>query len=387
MSNLKLRYAIKEDLDKIVEIQKQNIDTYYMFGNSPKAMTDEDFISEISPRLEKKPPIKGLYVVEQNEGIAGFFYTYFAMHRNGFMHMHFGIKKTLQANVGAEVLSEMLDYCFYELNYNKVNVMAVNMNDELGNVLKKNSFDLEVTFREQYYADGKYFDVYKFGAVKQDFVKGKTYSFEIPKANQDSGIQVEDEEYVIDPGGSVLIGKKVDLTLLLEEDAKIMYEQNLKSDEKNFASLGAAAPSNLDYYKKLVSQYNDYVGLGHMISFAIRRKDGEIAGTIEADSIDQRNKNLMIGLTIVDKANRGLGYGGEAIRMLLDFAFFELNMHRVYLGGFTFNENATKGYEHLGFTVEGTNRGFVYRNGKYYDEVSLGILKNEWIAIKRKRDK
>jgi len=157
---------------------------------------------------------------------------------------------------------------------------------------------------------------------------------------------------------------------------------NLNSDDKNYASIAAAAPTNLDSILEYSQKENDLCFLNERISFGIKKKDGQIIGTIDADTIDHRNRSLMIGVTIYNPSERGKGYGREAIELLTDFAFLELNMHRVYLGYFAFNDDVGNLYEKIGFKLEGVNREFIYRNGNYYNENVMGILKKEWLALR-----
>ena len=90
----------------------------------------------------------------------------------------------------------------------------------------------------------------------------------------------------------------------------------------------------------------------------------------------------MISLEIFNSKERGRGYGSEAIRLFTDYAFLEMNMHRVYLGCFEFNNHAKYLYERLGFKSEGVNRAFVYRNGNYYNETSFGVVKKDWLTLR-----
>jgi len=382
MDTIKIRFAVKDDIHKLTEIQMQNKNGYYMFGRQTKVMTEEDYRKDILLRMEQKSEFRGLYSVEKSSQVIGFFFLYFAIHKNGYTNLHMCMEKEYMKEYGEEILKKATAHCFYELNYNKINIQTLETDDMFLEILKNNSYNLEIVQREHFYQSGRYVDVYRFGTVKKDFINKIKYDLNTQKTQKnDAKLEIE-AEYDINPGANLLTGNKIDLTLMKAEDAKTMYDQNLVSDEKNFASIAASAPDGLDYYIKKVNKPNDFLFFSDDISFAIRKKDGQIVGTIGADSIDMRNRNMMIGLSIIDKDNRGQGYGSEAIRLLLDFAFFEMNMHRVYLGCFTFNNDASKIYEHIGFVPEGTNRDFVYRNGKYYDEFTLGILKKEWIKIK-----
>ncbi|MEC3557614.1 GNAT family protein, partial [Bacillus thuringiensis] len=73
-------------------------------------------------------------------------------------------------------------------------------------------------------------------------------------------------------------------------------------------------------------------------------------------------------------------YGSEAMKLLLDYAFLELNLHRVSLRVFSFNHKAIKLYEKIGFVHEGSSRQSLYRNGAWHDIVHMGLLQSEYTA-------
>ncbi|WGV60887.1 GNAT family protein [Brevibacillus brevis] len=96
--------------------------------------------------------------------------------------------------------------------------------------------------------------------------------------------------------------------------------------------------------------------------------------------IDLKNRNAECIIDIGEKEYWGDGYGREALKLLLDYAFLEMNLHRVSLRVFSFNERAIKLYERLGFKQEGISRQFLFREGKWHDIVYMGILQQEYSA-------
>ncbi len=96
-------------------------------------------------------------------------------------------------------------------------------------------------------------------------------------------------------------------------------------------------------------------------------------------NIDDKNRNAECIIDIGEKEYWGKGYGTEAMKLLLDFAFLELNMHRVSLSVFSFNKNAIHLYEKIGFSNEGKSRQSLFREGKWHDTIHMGLLQNEYI--------
>jgi diamine N-acetyltransferase len=79
----------------------------------------------------------------------------------------------------------------------------------------------------------------------------------------------------------------------------------------------------------------------------------------------------------------GKGYRGEAIHLLLDYAFGHLNFHRVAIGVVGSNERALRFYEKVGFKREGVQRDGYFFDHQYEDFVMMSLLEDEYRASKR----
>lgn len=77
---------------------------------------------------------------------------------------------------------------------------------------------------------------------------------------------------------------------------------------------------------------------------------------------------------------RSKGYGTDATRLVVDYAFRELGLFRVQLGVFGYNTRARRTYEKVGFIHEGTQRHALYRDGQRWDMDVMAILRPEWEA-------
>jgi RimJ/RimL family protein N-acetyltransferase len=77
----------------------------------------------------------------------------------------------------------------------------------------------------------------------------------------------------------------------------------------------------------------------------------------------------------------GKGYGTDAMRLLLRYAFIELNLHRVQLYVFSYNERAIHTYLKAGFKEEACFRQAIQRKGNRWDDLLMGILRPEWEAL------
>jgi len=75
------------------------------------------------------------------------------------------------------------------------------------------------------------------------------------------------------------------------------------------------------------------------------------------------------------------GYGTDAMRLIVQYGFLELNLRRITLGLHSYNERALKTYQKVGFQLEGRVRGEGRRDGARYDGLYMGILREEWQAL------
>ena len=114
--------------------------------------------------------------------------------------------------------------------------------------------------------------------------------------------------------------------------------------------------------------------------FAITTLDNTVIGSVGINLTDFRNSDAMVAI-FVGADYTGRGYGTEAMRILVDFIFMEMNIQRVELNVFEFNERAISSYKKVGFIEEGRLRQELYRNGNYYDIVQMAVLKEDFIKI------
>lgn len=114
-------------------------------------------------------------------------------------------------------------------------------------------------------------------------------------------------------------------------------------------------------------------------AFAIVKKDDDsLLGNCSILEINNVHRKAMVGLFIGDEHNRNQGYGTEALRLLVDFSFNKLNLHNIMLNVFSFNKRAIASYKKLGFQEIGRRRSSYFLDGKYYDEIFMDILAEEF---------
>lgn len=118
-------------------------------------------------------------------------------------------------------------------------------------------------------------------------------------------------------------------------------------------------------------------------SFRIRlNEDKRLIGFAALHSIEWNNGTAVLSIGIGDSEDRGKGYGTEALNLLLQYAFLELNLHRIGLDVISYNDPAIQSYIKAGFKEEGRIREAVFREGKRYDRIYMGIFKRDWYETK-----
>jgi RimJ/RimL family protein N-acetyltransferase len=108
--------------------------------------------------------------------------------------------------------------------------------------------------------------------------------------------------------------------------------------------------------------------------------DDQAIGFISLGGINWVHGSAWVGIGIGDPAFWSKGYGTEAMQLLLHYAFDELNLYRVNLNVFEYNERAVRSYVKSGFVVEGRARRVFVREGRRWDFIYMGILRDEWAS-------
>ena len=106
-------------------------------------------------------------------------------------------------------------------------------------------------------------------------------------------------------------------------------------------------------------------------------QDNIYLGGCGIKEVDWKNSKVVVGIFIGNKEYWNKGYGTDAMRVLIKFIFNEMNINKIKLNVYEFNERAIRSYEKCGFKKEGVLRKELYRDGKYYDTIVMGLFKEE----------
>ena len=175
---------------------------------------------------------------------------------------------------------------------------------------------------------------------------------------------------------NLLRGEQVRLTAPTAADLPAITRWWADADFLRLYNTAPAAPRNEDQLSRRfdLSQTSNETFL-----FAIRPLAEEsLLGLLEFDGVDWSNRTTFVSIGIGQAEHRGQGYGVDAMRVGLRFAFHELNLHRVCLTVFSYNAPAIALYERLGFAREGVYREHIERDGQRHDMILYGLLRREW---------
>jgi len=129
-------------------------------------------------------------------------------------------------------------------------------------------------------------------------------------------------------------------------------------------------------YEKLEKRMEEEKNFYH---FMIRAKaDDHLIGKAEIQRIEWTNSNGQIRLGIGLADDRCKGYGTEAMKLLLRFAFAELNLFRMSADVPEYNEGAMALLKKFGFVEEVRRRQALERDGRRWDLLVFGLLRDEW---------
>jgi RimJ/RimL family protein N-acetyltransferase len=144
------------------------------------------------------------------------------------------------------------------------------------------------------------------------------------------------------------------------------------------ASALHSAKAGTDFFEKMLKEENP---ANHF--FSIRKLDDDrLLGDINLDVMNEwGSRDAFVGIGVGDRNDWGKGYGTDAMKIMLRYAFTELNLRRVTLSVFEYNPRAIRSYEKVGFRHEGRLRSILLRDGKRWDMLYMGILAEDWKEI------
>lgn len=165
-----------------------------------------------------------------------------------------------------------------------------------------------------------------------------------------------------------------------EKDPEIESKWTHDSEFMRMYELDPARPMSAAMvkksYEKLEKEIEEQKNIFH---FTIRSKDDDrLIGKAMIHRIEWSNGNGWIRLGVGAGGDRRKGYGSQALAMLLRFAFAELNLYRVSVAVPEYNDAGIALLRKFGFVEEVRRRKALDRDGRRWDLLIFGLLKDEW---------
>lgn len=173
-----------------------------------------------------------------------------------------------------------------------------------------------------------------------------------------------------------LIGKKLYLRGIEEKDLEGRYFDWLNDyDVTKYMDSGyfPNTVEKLQEYVKNVGRSSNNVLLG-----IIDMETDKHIGNVRLGPINWVHRTSFLGIMIGEKDFWGKGYVTETLKLVADYAFRRLNLHKVSAGVNASNKASIKAFENAGFKIEGLRKDEVYADGKYHDAVVLALMSKDF---------
>ena len=174
----------------------------------------------------------------------------------------------------------------------------------------------------------------------------------------------------------MLTSPRVTLRPLTPQDYPRLLE--FKNDIE-LAALGSSVPPRPMSLAELAERFDAFTRDLDQSVFAIEA-DGTFIGQCGLFNRNLHDGTAELGIGIGARSHLGQGYGRDAIGLLLEYGFQVQNIRRIWLGVLADNERAVRCYRSVGFVEEGRLREHVWFDGRYVDELHMGLLRSEWRA-------
>lgn len=170
-----------------------------------------------------------------------------------------------------------------------------------------------------------------------------------------------------------LKGTKIYLRALEPEDLEFVYA--IENDETIWEVSNTQTP----YSKFLIRQYlenaHQDIYEAKQLRLAICKNDSKAAiGLIDLFDFDPKNNRAGIGIVIQNDVERSLGYGKEALSLLIDFSFHQLQLHQLYANIAVDNVSSLNLFATFGFQKIGIKKDWIRVHNAYQDEAVFQLI-------------
>jgi diamine N-acetyltransferase len=169
-----------------------------------------------------------------------------------------------------------------------------------------------------------------------------------------------------------LKGKHIYLRALEPEDLEFIH--TIENDESLWELSNTITP----YSKFLIKQYLEHshkdIFEVKQLRLVISNYEDKALGMIDLFDFDFKNSRAGVGVLVKETKNRQLGYGKEALQLLINYSFTHLGLHQLYCNISEENEASIKLFTSQGFNKIGLKEDWNYVDGTYKNEYIFQLL-------------
>ncbi|TFV56462.1 N-acetyltransferase [Geodermatophilus sp. DF01-2] len=185
-------------------------------------------------------------------------------------------------------------------------------------------------------------------------------------------------EQAVAYGGQVLSGERLRLRGLREDDLPDLVRW-WQDPELGVLQKGSVSPPSEAAARELFTRWSANQDGGAGFSIETLPTDDQpptLVGHLSLSDVRPRTRSATFAIGL-GPAHLGRGYGSEATRLAVRYGFWEMNLHRIQLVAFAFNQRAVAAYRSAGFREEGRRRDALFHDGRYHDEVLMSVLSTD----------
>ena len=169
-----------------------------------------------------------------------------------------------------------------------------------------------------------------------------------------------------------LKGNKIHLRALEPEDLEFIYQ--IENDESIWELSNTQTPYSRFILKQYLKNAKQDIYEAKQLRLVISDKVNNPLGLIDIFDFDFKNKRAGIGILIRDKERRGKGFGAEAISLLVDYCFKQLNLHQLYCNINETNEPSLRLFKKAGFKTIGLKKDWNFSSEGFMNEYLLQLI-------------
>lgn len=172
-----------------------------------------------------------------------------------------------------------------------------------------------------------------------------------------------------------IYGERIVLRAITEEDAQLLLQMMNDPDTERMLG-GASFPVSLSAQQSWIQRQ---IGNNEVLRCIIAERSREDVGlgTVILTDIDQKNGSAQVHIKLGVENCRGKGYGTDALRTIVKYAFEQMRLHCIYANVLEYNTASQKLFEKCGFHKDGLLRGRIFKGGNYINMVTYSCLEED----------